>query len=326
MSDVTVPQLTRDAIYNFYKNKKDEPRRYLGASSIGENCTRKLWYQYRNALAEDHDGRTMRLFDTGKREELRIIEDLRNAGLTVLDIDPETKKQWRFNEFGGKLSGGLDAVCLGVLEAPKTWHLLEVKTHNKKSFDDLEKKGVEQSKPTHYAQMIMYMGMAQLTRAIYVAVCKDDDRIYTERIRENPTQYKALLLKAKRIIESENVPEKVESFECKWCRFKEICDGLKIPDVNCRTCAHFFECNKEDACNDHLFLPYLLPWATPVDGTPEWILYRYKEIGFINCGATGFPAKDSPHYSSVELQKMTPDMIINPVIAEVKKVLGGTVV
>jgi hypothetical protein len=47
----------------------------------------------------------------------------------------------------------------------------------------LEKKGVKVSKPMHWAQMQVYMLGTKIERALYVAVCKDDDRIYTERVK-----------------------------------------------------------------------------------------------------------------------------------------------
>jgi hypothetical protein len=39
----------------------------------------------------------------------------------------------------GHFGGSMDAVALGIPEAPKTWHLCEFKTHNAKSFADLQK-------------------------------------------------------------------------------------------------------------------------------------------------------------------------------------------
>src|SRR5574344_3153084 len=50
------------------------PRGYLGASSIGESCTRKLWYKFRFAKKEQiDDARLMRLFNRGHLEEARFI-------------------------------------------------------------------------------------------------------------------------------------------------------------------------------------------------------------------------------------------------------------
>ena len=60
----------------------------------------------------------------------------------MLEVDPETGRQWRVEAHGGHFGGSLDGVALGLLEAPKTWHVLEFKTHSVKSFADLVAKGV----------------------------------------------------------------------------------------------------------------------------------------------------------------------------------------
>ena len=49
-------------------------------------------------------------------------------------------------------------------EAPKTWHVLEFKTHGVKSFADLTAKGVVLSKPQHAAQMQIYMHLTGIKR------------------------------------------------------------------------------------------------------------------------------------------------------------------
>ncbi len=60
--------------------------------------------------------------------------------------------------------------------------MLEFKTHSAKSFADLAAKGVEASKPQHVAQMQIYMHLTGITRALYVAVCKDTDALHIERV------------------------------------------------------------------------------------------------------------------------------------------------
>ena len=85
-------------------------------------------------------------------------------------------------------------------EAPEKRHVLEIKTHSKKSFDALVKDGVEKSKPQHFVQMQVYMAAFDVDRALYYAVCKDDDRIYTERIEYDPKFADGLRDKAHRII------------------------------------------------------------------------------------------------------------------------------
>src|SRR5205085_8160716 len=100
-------------------------------SMLGEECDRALWYWVRWAPAkEEFLGRMLRLFQTGHREEERIINDLRMAGLEVHDVDPDTGKQFLARALSGHLRGKLDGICRGVPEAPVKWHVLECKSHN----------------------------------------------------------------------------------------------------------------------------------------------------------------------------------------------------
>ena len=66
----------------------------------------------------------------------------------------------------GKLSGHNDGTIRGIPEAPKTLHVLEIKTMNDKSFKDTVKKGVSKSKPGYLIQMQMYMEAMSLDRNI----------------------------------------------------------------------------------------------------------------------------------------------------------------
>ncbi len=331
---VALPNPTIDAIYCHYEQKaeKEPPREYLGASIIGKECPREIWYSYRNVVSIKHLGRVLRLFETGHREEQRIIENLRAIGVEVLDRDPATKEQWRYSLLDGQLSCGLDGVLLGLPEAPKTWHLLECKTANKKSYDKIEKEGIAKAKPVYLSQVQLCMGMAELTRCLFVVQCKDDDRLYMERIEFDDKIFKALLLKAKRIIDAESPPDKIsekpDSFSCRFCDFANVCHNNKIPSAICRTCVHWSPagCSQgheiKPNCPEHIYIPGLLEgWAEPQDGDPTWV--RYKQ--FVNVASSGFPASDLPHYSSQELQHCDPAAIGNPAVESARAILGGTV-
>ena len=58
---------TPEAIYRAYeeRSQKEKPRGYLGASSIGDPCHRRLWYGFRFATPESFEGRILRLFPNG---------------------------------------------------------------------------------------------------------------------------------------------------------------------------------------------------------------------------------------------------------------------
>lgn len=242
MVEIPAPQQqTRDKIYAWEEqNQEDSRREHLGGSLIGRECERQLWYGFRWALNKKHDGRLLRLFRRGHEEEDRFVKALRGIGCEVHEVD-DSGNQYRMRDLGGHFSGSIDGAVLGLPEAPKTWHLTEFKTHNDKSFKALEKAGVQESKPEHYAQMQVYMHYTGLTRALYMAVNKNDDAIYTERIKYDVAHATTLIEKARRVITRGTPPERIggpDWYKCKWCDFNSICHQGAAPDKNCRTCRH----------------------------------------------------------------------------------------
>lgn len=282
------------AIDAAHEAQQEPPRPHLGASMIGHACERWIWLSFRWAVVEKFPGRVLRLFRRGQREESMVHEDLRMIGCQVSTINPETRKQWRFDDghFGGSCDG---IITSGVPEARKTQHALEIKTHSKKSFDDLEKHGVQKSEPQHWAQMQVYMAAFELDRALYYAVCKDDDRIYTERVDRDAKASFELFAKAQRIATADRMPEPLSVdptwYECKWCAAHDLCHGSKlVRQVNCRTCAHStaerdgrwtcahwgMDIPDVDAqragCDSHVLHPDLTPWQyEPTDDGVIWL-------------------------------------------------------
>lgn len=230
----------------------DWRRGHLGASIIGDPCGRALWYSFRWFTAPKFPGRILRLFRRGQKEEAIIVADLRLAGATVSE-GPTEDEQWSFASLGGHFGGSMDAAIVGLLEAPKTWHVGEFKTHNRKSFDLLVKDGVEKSKPKHYAQMQMYMCKFGLTRAVYIGVCKDTDRYYLKRVRYDKYFAGELEDKAERIIFSPSAPPKISDrpdyYLCRWCPHYAVChqDEPSL-EKNCRTCVNSITTQKGWSC------------------------------------------------------------------------------
>lgn len=282
---------TAAAIYARYERDAEDWRRlHLGASLIGAECHRDLWYSFRWTRNPSFPGRILRLFERGQRDEEWIVEELRALGMYVQDRDIEeppdengVHPQYRFERFGGHFGGGCDGVVLGVLEAPKTWHLLEVKTSNARRFKELQNKGVRESNPKHYAQMQVYMHGLKLRRALYVCVNKDTDDIYTERVQYDKSHAESFERIAGMVIRSAEpllkISEDPSWYQCKWCDHAPVCHHGATDDLerNCRTCAsstprpdgvwwcdHYgVELDGEkqrEGCDVHVFIPKLLPW------------------------------------------------------------------
>jgi ribosomal protein S27E len=333
------PQPTLEAIYASYV-KDEKPRPYLGASIIGKECARALWYDFRWCSEKKFDGRMMRLFATGHREEDRLVEDLRRIGVKVWANNPGTGKQWSFAEasVGGHFAGNCDGVLQGLEEAPKAAHVLECKTHSAKSFADLKAKGVRESKPQHFAQMQIYMHWTIADfgkdegchRALYLAHNKDTDELYMERIEYDKKFADALVQKAAGIIFASQPTARISDnpswFACKWCDHHAICHGEALPVVSCRTCCHatpeknggwscavlkdqISEDVQRRGCQAHLYVPPLLEnVARPVDGNNDSVTYERKDgKQFIN-GAGGYESNEIRHGLKVLGDPLVEDM------------------
>jgi len=278
---------------------------------LGEPCERKLWLSFRWATPESFQGRILRLFRRGQLEEATVVSDLRSAGCHVTDTGESQSRV----DFGCHVSGSIDGIIKsGVPEAPKKPHVLEIKTHSLKSFNELEAKGVQLAKPLHWAQMQVYMLGAGVDRALYYAVCKDDDRIYTERVRLCEESAEAFVTRGQRIALTERMPEPIACaspswYRCKFCPSYDLCHQSKTTkQANCRTCAH--STPKSDGtwhcarwgdtipteaqyagCDSHVLHPDMVPWKL-VGGSGEWsAVYEIDGNQVIN-GEDGYASKE----------------------------------
>lgn len=229
-------------VYAAIEKEQATPDLYLGrigASFLGEECARKIWLDWRGFAREQFEGRMLRLFQTGHLQEARIVEDLRRAGLAVWDKQ-EDGRQYEFSDPTGHCVTKVDGLVRGVPGSAKP-HVLEVKTHNKNSFSTLMKKGVQEAKPAHYAQMQISMALAGLSRALYVAVCKDDEQFYVERVKEEKPAQEKLQGRVIKLTEARLRPAGISddgsSFGCKFCSMKQVCVKEVEPLRHCRTCA-----------------------------------------------------------------------------------------
>lgn len=213
----------------------------LGSSFIGEECVRRIWLDWRGFAREEFEGRMLRLFETGHLQEARVVDDLRLAGLAVWDKQ-EDGRQFEYVDESGHFITKIDGVIKGVPESEKTPHILEIKTHNKNSFNGVVKKGVKDGKPTHYAQVQISMALSGMTRALYVSVCKDDEQFYVERVKADPVEQEKLLARIKVLREATLRPAGISddggSFGCKFCSMKAVCTKQVEPLKHCRTCSY----------------------------------------------------------------------------------------
>ena len=322
-----------------HEGQAEVPRSHLGASTLGHPCDRWLWLSFRWAVQPSFPGRILRLFRRGREEEVNIINDLRAIGMDVRKVSSQHRV-----DFGSHVSGSLDAIIdSGVPEAPKAKHIAEFKTASKKAFDSLVKDGVEKSKPEHFIQMQVYMAGTKIDRALYLTVCKDDDRIHTERVKFDKAVATKAIARGKRIALADRMPEPISSdpswYQCKFCDAHDFCHQSKTTKhVNCRTCAHAtalqdstWHCARWDAvipldtqkegCESHVLHPDLVPWKRK-DGPDEFTaIYEINGVDLANGEG------DANVYTSKELLA-NPAACAggDPFVAELRQEFDGRVV
>ena len=318
---------TPEAIYRAYEERAaaERPRPYLGASSLGDPCHRRLWYGFRFCTPSQFSGRILRLFDTGHREEPRVFADLRAIGCEVWDRDPSTNGQFAIAPLvNGHVRGHADAVVTGLPELPDQPVLVDVKTISTKKLDRLKKHGLFLEYPKYYAQGQLYMAGLELEKAAYLFVAKDTDELHLEVFDFDADDYAAIIRKAEGIVASDRPPirewEGADNFNCRFCDHKALCYGEEAAEVNCRTCVHAtpvadgkWQCelwNTERtldeqlaACDAHLFIPELVGFGEPVDAGKQWVLYRHRDTGceFKNVPASPDGSKAAGEYTSHEI-------------------------
>ena len=290
----TTPETIKRIFDHYQVKRKGEHRPHLGGSQIGRECDRALWYQFRWAWTPYFEGRMLRLFETGDREEDRVVRNLRDVGVTVWDRDPDTGRQVRFEACGGHFALSLDGVGEGFAESKKP-HTLEFKTMNTKSFRKVSEDGLQKANAIYWAQCQIGMHLSKLERCYFFAVCKETDAIYGERIRYDPAEGIKLEAKANRIVFAPLPPSRItedpSDWRCKFCPYFAVCQGNKIPEVHCRTCAHVtperdgsWSCSQGnkvgEVCQSHLFIPQMMPKDLEVkDAGADWVDYLDQLTG-----------------------------------------------
>ena len=141
------------------KYEDDKPRDYIGASSIGSECYRQIWYEFNCKETFKVPNRTRIIWNTGKILESYILSLLAECNLS-LTPDVAFKDQ-HFSKF----QGHADAVWNHGLKKV----IIEIKTAKDASYKVFVNKGCKLWNPRYYAQIQSYMGMSGINSA-YILV------------------------------------------------------------------------------------------------------------------------------------------------------------
>lgn len=298
----------------------DTERGYIGASEIGHPCDMYLWLKFHRLIAREefdpmevdvdnpeemksevNKARMRRLFQRGHDEELRFEGYLHAIG-TVFHSGALDQSAFKEGFFSGHMDG--DIFLFGEDS------IVEYKTHNRKSFQLLKRGELERTHPKHFAQSQSYMRAKKRQQTVYLAVCKDDDRLFCDVIPYDEAKASAYATRAEYVAMSDKPLQRIGTkptfYMCKMCPGKAMCWGFEAPRVNCRNCTSAtkhpdqgtFGCDAVQKSNDlsarssnnqldergwcerHSFNPYamqdLYQWS-PLEFYPERRAVHYKK-------------------------------------------------
>ncbi len=224
------------------------PRRtYVGGSSIGGECERRIWFNYKG-YGETIPAKLVRIFDIGHYLEPLIVKWLEEVFIVT-----GSQLEWSYDHEDGTFSGHLDGVIEGTksgIEIPGITFpcLLEIKTANRANFSACVRNGIANAKPVYASQMTVYQAMCKPERlklfkrpALMVMLCKDGSitmrdksthpDLYFEAVNYDQDLFERMVDRAERIIEAKTEHElarpcdESSGYPCSFCEFIGRCYG-----------------------------------------------------------------------------------------------------
>jgi hypothetical protein len=208
-------------------------REYLGASRIGEACSRRLGYEVTRTPKDDRrgfDGGILRIFDTGHQFEDLCIGWLRAAGFDLRTRN-RSGEQFGFAIADGRIRGHIDGVIVDGPDVGVVWPaLFEHKALGQKSWNDVVNRGIKIARPVYFAQVQLYMEYMQLLVALFTATNRDSLALYHEIVPIDAAEAQALSDKAVAVIRAAEAGELMPRIAtapdfhlCRNCEYAKRC-------------------------------------------------------------------------------------------------------
>lgn len=230
--DAIVAELDRGIVE---KESKREGRKYLGASSLGDPCARKIQYRYMG-FKPDTDksfpAKTLRTFSLGHAVEDLMVMFFRDAGFDLRTSKSMNDEQFGFSIADGEIRGHIDGVICGGplnLSYPMLW---ECKSANDKKFKEFVNKGVAVANPVYAAQVALYQTYMELDQnpCVFTVLNKNTSEVYIELVPYNKALAQSVSDKAVLILEASKcgdilprIAQNEDFHLCRWCDFHKTC-------------------------------------------------------------------------------------------------------
>lgn len=206
--------------------QREEHRDYLGASSIGSECLRKVQYDWQ--CDSVFPARTKRIFARGHAFEDISARILAQAGFRMERGTPAT-------EFiDGDFRGHADGIIVAGPEIPDLAYpcLWECKGLGASGWRKLEKDGLRKAYPQYFDQVQLYQAYLNLDAnpALFTAWNSDNCEMLHIGIPFDAEAAQAASDRAVRVIQAtkageliDRVASKPDDWRCKMCSHRERC-------------------------------------------------------------------------------------------------------
>lgn len=232
VEDRTIEEIKK-IIVQKYNNQT--PRDYIGASILGGECTRQVWYDIRNATPPSFEINSILAIEDGYTQEEVMSRRLSLLpGIKLYTRDEETENQITIQY--KEIKGHVDGVICGLKESKK-WHVWEHKSVNEKKYNILKNLKIQDAENAlekwdykYYVQAQIYMEGLDIDRH-FLTVSTPGGRDFMSLRTKRKKSFMRVVDNLLEIVKDDNPPGKIsdkpEFYLCKWCRHKKICHDLK---------------------------------------------------------------------------------------------------
>jgi hypothetical protein len=214
------------------KHPGDQPRNYLGASLIGDECSRKIQFEWMTGAT--FSARVHSIFARGHYFEIESRQQLVDAGFKFAPAE-----MLGFTAPGGLLAGHADGIIIAkpadtgiALNLPALW---EHKGLNAKNFRAVERDGLAKVFPRYAAQVALYQDFLGFLEPALVTLTNADtcERLHFV-IEFDARRAQEAVDRAVQVIEATRAGELLPRFD------------PTLEDFRCGMCAHLERCRRHD--------------------------------------------------------------------------------
>lgn len=207
------------------------PRAYLGGSRLGEECARKLQYEFRGAQRKPIPAKTHNIFAIGHASEDAVAQLL--AKIFDLRTHRRDGKQFGFSVANNRIAGHIDGViCGGPPELGPYPYLWEAKAVAHKYWMAIKRNGVAKERPVYAGQVATYQAYMDLTDnpALFSVCNRDTGEVHFERLPFDAKLAQECSDRGVSVLQAEEAGELLprpypgsDFFKCRFCDFNEEC-------------------------------------------------------------------------------------------------------